>query len=402
MRTHSHIWRSLTILTLAAALCLAAYQGAASTASTTDSATTGSITSTGSLPGQPTGTARPTSTSTPAPTATLAPEPTSNIPAGHFIFLGADGIYAVDTSSQLLAWADHNNHSNTYSFLPLICRGQIITLIGPATPTLQSLSPRTGALVWSAHVANQIPVGCDSNHIYASLNNNLTAYDYTTGAKAWDLSGISDGSVLGNGLIFSDIASGEMLAIDAATGATHWTFGPGPNDYGYGFAASANVVFAVARDDIVHALATSDGHELWHTTVAQAETLSYDDNIVFVSTFADNLVALSATDGHQLWQLSTHNHSPGLPTVANGVAYLAASDNHFYAVNEQTGALIWKMSPPAGFIYATQPIMVDNILFYLHGNSGTQQILGINPQSRTVLWAYSTSSGVGQLQFIGT
>jgi outer membrane protein assembly factor BamB len=108
---------------------------------------------------------------------------------------------------------------------------------------------------------------------------------------------------------------------------------------------------------LLTALRTSDGVVLWQvrSQVTQdqlfQQPLLVQDRVISW-TASDTLSALRAEDGHPLWQIHP-SYSAGLSTAANGRIFLLQSGSGVYALNINTGALLWHWQGTANDVTLT-------------------------------------------------
>ncbi|MFZ5746995.1 MAG: PQQ-binding-like beta-propeller repeat protein [Pseudomonadota bacterium] len=109
-------------------------------------------------------------------------------------------------------------------------------------------------------------------------------------------------------------------------------------------------LFAMDTDGAVHAFSADDGRELWQfETVKDKENkgarfgggASFDGGRVFATNGLGDVVALNAEDGAEVWRARPGGPLRGSPTIANGNVYVVSQDNQLFALNQQTGEVLW-------------------------------------------------------------
>jgi outer membrane protein assembly factor BamB len=224
---------------------------------------------------------------------------------------------------------------------------------------LHKLDARTGAEVWRARVADELPprlpanekgarwdrygasVVADATHLYlASRDGHLRALDLRTGQERWR------------------VAAKDMLT---ATPVLH----------------DDTVIFA-AFDGEVRAVSRRDGTTRWSydARLAVPGDLTVAGNWVLAGSRSYDLIALDAASGREVWKRYywfSWIESP--PVVFAGMVYTGSSDaTHVYARRIEDGALLWKTAVPG---YSWQRPAVNDQLV-IAGTSG----VGAFPGSR--------------------
>ncbi len=142
-----------------------------------------------------------------------------------------------------------------------------------------------------------------------------------------------------------------------------------------------HTVYVAATDGRVHALRASDGEPLWSWTGPHP---FYGDALVtsdalYVLDERSHLVALARADGTLLWRLDLHeNDSDSAPTASprnrtfnhrtatpvldpRGILYVGSTDQHLYAINAESGRILWRHPTPAP-IYAPVALHGDHLV----------------------------------------
>ena len=169
-----------------------------------------------------------------------------------------------------------------------------------------ALDASTGAEKWFFETGGSVaasPAIAGSRLIAPSKDGNVYAIDRATGTLAWKVgvdAGVSSPAVVGDSVIVgggSFGTTGRVVALDAATGNTRWSYIPnGP--------VQASVTYA-------------DGKAFFATNTAHG-----------------SIYALNATTGAPVWSFepSPSEYLLGSPVVADGMVFAPSDNGHVYAL----------------------------------------------------------------------
>src|SRR4029077_13313574 len=104
--------------------------------------------------------------------------------------------------------------------------------------------------------------------------------------------------------------------------------------------------------------------------------------------------------GSLIWSFATGGNVYATPAIANGIVYVASKNGYIYALNEQTGAMVWQLLDDLSCNGVPCPItsalvIADGMLFYgtfESPNAGYSEVHAVNAQTGAVVWKYDVSS----------
>ncbi len=167
--------------------------------------------------------------------------------------------------------------------------------------------------------------------------------------------------------------SDGLYALDADTGAEKWVY---PTDLPLGHSPTVydGVVYVGGFDHKIHAIRASDGVGLW--TFAGGK--GFHTNPLVIDVNGQTTIFAGNRDGY-FYAIEDHGTSASLawpPYKTNGpilysaayqdnTIYFASNDMHAYALNAQTGSLVWKSAklPSYGFHSWWPVIYRDYVVF---------------------------------------
>lgn len=271
---------------------------------------------------------------------------------------------------------------------------------------------------WKAQTSSGIrssPIIANGIVYITSSDNNLYAFDATTGAKKWQ---VSTGAHAGGGsFIFSSpVIVGNILyigsndhqvyAFDATTGGKIWSKATGGSIYSSP-AVVGNVLYIGSTDHNIYAFKTSDGSLLWkYTTGNQVySSPAVVNNVVYIGSDDSKLYALDASTGTLLWIGAVGGHIDSSPTVVDGMVYLGAADSRVYAFNDggcgqSTCQPVWSTST-GNYIFSS-PAVANEILYIgSHDKTlyafDTNKCLNTPPNSNCpTLWTWTAPAQTAQ------
>lgn len=145
-------------------------------------------------------------------------------------------------------------------------------------------------------------------------------------------------------------------------------------------------VFLGSRDQHVYALDTERGTEQW--------TLETDGWVLGGPTVVDDTVfvggryesyAVAAAGGSVRWTTRRATDTRSTPTVVDGTVFFASYDRHVYAVDAETGELLWRAE--AGMSQHSQllcsPAVAEGTVVVATGDSS---VVALDAESGTELW----------------
>ncbi len=93
--------------------------------------------------------------------------------------------------------------------------------------------------------------------------------------------------------------------------------------------------------------------------------LASDGARVFVSSGFGRITALDAATGAELWVQRLNAAATAAPTVADGVVYVVGADSTAWALNAETGRIVWDVvgtPSPSGVLGGASPAVTDRLI----------------------------------------
>lgn len=221
-----------------------------------------------------------------------------------------------------------NGKRHRISADPIVAAGRVFTLDSRATVTATALS---GGTAWTTDIT---PAGENAN----SVSGGGIAYE--------------------DGRIYVTTGFGQLVAMDAATGAVLWrqrvdvAIGGGP-------AVQNGVVYAVARNNVGWAVRASDGKVLWQTTgspsssgIMGVSVPAVQGNTVIFPFSSGQLLAADVKTGSTLWtaqvagkragrSIALIRDMTGDPVISGGQVFGGTSAGRISAVGLSDGSTNW-------------------------------------------------------------
>lgn len=238
------------------------------------------------------------------------------------------------------------------------------------------LDPSTGKILWTSTsfcadtgIFTANVYSPEERMFYVKDNSYIIAWNFADPSKpptvAWTTyipgggqAGI--GTTYGDGLVFAGSFENQQLALNATTGAIVWdTLTKGP------------MIF--------------DG--------------AYSDGLFFRGgTDDDTMYCFNALNGQIVWTYTPPSDPNGYfttgPAIAYGTIYEMNKDGYLYALNEKTGALLWKYrSPDNDFMWPGMPTVAEGKIYVTtaqyaayNGPAQISQFACINAYNGQTIW----------------
>ena len=185
-----------------------------------------------------------------------------------------------------------------------------------------ALDAATGKVKWQKDVVSQIhqpPVVTEKFVIITDVDNQVVALDKATGEQAWTYQALveparmlrSGGGTYLNGTLYAPFSSGELIALDAATGNPGWS----------------EVLARTSRTNALSEIRDISGHPI-----------IYKDQ-VFAASHSGSFAAINAKTGETAWTVTAD--ASGTPWVAGDVVFLTTIQGQLMAVSRESGGVYW-------------------------------------------------------------
>lgn len=187
--------------------------------------------------------------------------------------------------------------------------------------------------------------------------------------------------IAAGGLLYIATAGG-LYALDAETGAEQWVY-PTELPLGHSPTIHNGVAYVGGFDRKLHAINAQTGAGLWtFTAKAGFQTNPLVVNGLVYAGNRDGTLYAVHTEGAEAGQLAWKFETAGpiLYSAAyqDGVVFFASNDSHAYALDAQSGELIWKSEklPGAGFTSWWPVVYQDRVIFSGSNNYRLDSELG--------------------------
>jgi len=267
---------------------------------------------------------------------------------------------------------------------------------------------------WTARIAGNssrrrlasAPVVGGGTLFVVDTEGTVRAFDAATGASRWthtievvkDLqpANFGGGASFFDGRVYATSGAGDVIALDANTGAEVWRVKPGGPLRGAPTIAF-NTVYVMTQDNQIYALSNTDGSLLWQETAASAASGVFGvaapaagQGTVIAGSSQGEVVAYRYENGRNLWsdalartsistQVGTLTDVDADPIIDSGRVYALGQGGRMAAYELVTGQRIWELSL-AGI---STPAVVGEWAFTLTDDS---RLLAIARSTGKVRW----------------
>mgnify|MGYP001096395988 CR=1 FL=1 len=237
----------------------------------------------------------------------------------------------------------------------------------------------TPTRAWTASIAGTTntrrlaaaPVVADGMVVAVDTGATVHAFDAQSGAVRWrhriavesDLEDATfgGGASYDSGRVYATNGVGDVVALDAATGAEIWRVKPGGPLRGAPTVAF-NSVFVMTQDNQIFALSTDDGEIVWQKAAASGQqgvfgvaAPSAGQGTVLAGFSSGELVAYRYENGRELWsdalartsistQVGTLTDVDADPIIDQGRVYALGQGGRMAAYELLSGQRIWELT----------------------------------------------------------
>src|SRR5690606_5299707 len=205
------------------------------------------------------------------------------------------------------------------------------------------------------------PGAGDGLVVAGGLDGDIIALDAASGAERWRASinaEVTAPPAIGQGAVIVRTDDGRVTAFDAASGERRWFWAPAvPALVVRGADAPTlgpGYVFVGNDDGVVVALALQDGRVLWQLPVATPEGRSelerladidgapvLDGSVLYASSYRGHTVAIDAPSGRPIWTRDRGGAGGGVGVRSDKVV-VADQGDPAWGLDKGTGAEAWR------------------------------------------------------------
>jgi outer membrane protein assembly factor BamB len=188
--------------------------------------------------------------------------------------------------------------------------------------------------------------------------------------------------VLLNGVVYFGTEGGEFYALDARGGLLLWEITLGGDEVFPAPAVLDGIVYVSSEDGLL-ALDAATGTTLWKDDIGGIDSPTVVDGVVYVASGDNTVYAVNANTGSLLWKFATGSFLNSSPAVANGVVYVGSADYNVYALNASDGSKLWNYT--TGNEIQASPAVANGVVYI---SSGDRNLYALNAKTGSKMWSY--------------
>jgi outer membrane protein assembly factor BamB len=281
---------------------------------------------------------------------------------------------------------------------------QIVSIYGLSDPPGAPSDWQNDSLAQDKIIAPPLQIG--DRAFIATGDSKLFAIDITDeGNPVWPAPFEVENPIWGpmaydDGTIYAAAMDGNVYAIDAETGTENGRWETDTSFPG-GVTLDGDTLYAGAYDQKLHAFdKTSTGSEFW---VFDADAGIWGapvvvDGQVFFGDTIGNVYAVEAETGELIWKKAVDGPIVTSPAAADGVIYIASEGDpddrteewFLTAFTAEDGTQLWQQTPAAG-IYTTPAVVGDSVIGVLFGDEN-DLLIAYDKMTGTLQWTYAPES----------
>lgn len=258
-----------------------------------------------------------------------------------------------------------------------------IVVFGSADRKIYGLDAQNGSLLWKVEAAGPV-LGAvtiaDGIAYIGASDHAFRAIDISTGDVKWTYTGVkgyieTKPLVTDNKVIFG-AWDNTLYALDRADGNELWKWTGGLTRMHFSPAAvwpvaSDGKVFITDPQRAMTAIDMETGNTVWRTfrsMVRETIGLSEDGERIYSKTMNDSIVCYSAKGNQprELWASNVgfgYEHAPSMQVEKDKVLFGSTKEGLIFALEAQTGKVLWKHKIGNSLISTVVPLSGDRILF---------------------------------------
>lgn len=196
----------------------------------------------------------------------------------------------------------------------------------------------------------------------------------------------------------------QVYALDLNNGFQKWVY-PEEEESGMDFYAAPvfadeeNQLILASYNNTIYSVDPDTGQKKWAFVVPKSKNDNeksrfiasplVTNQAIFAPSSDNNLYAIDFA-GVPLWTFETGDPIWASPTWSEGCQciYLASMDHFLYAVDPESGSLLWKSEDLGGPV-VSQPTVSDNGLILV--STFANEVIALDEKSHQVEWRYNTS-----------
>mgnify|MGYP002400436265 FL=1 len=265
-----------------------------------------------------------------------------------------------------------SSRKNRIAAAPVVADGRIFTIDAGTAVTATGTN---GATLWSTDLTASFDKGggqsagglaVGGNRLFATTGyGELVALDAASGAVVWRQrvdAPVSGAPATDGSTVYVSGIDGSAWALDATTGKVVWQVVGTPGKTAYVGTAAPTigdraVIFPSAAGDLMAVLKIGGGTKIWQSSIAgkrlgRAYAVTYDvtgDAVIagktlYAGSGSGRTVAMSASSGEKLW--SATEGALGPVAVAGGSLFLVNDEAKLVRLDATTGEVIWSVEMP--------------------------------------------------------
>lgn len=291
-----------------------------------------------------------------------------------------------------------------------------------AEGVVTAISLKTGEIVWQKPTSPEDQtndtlgggIAVDNNVVFATTSfGEVIALNADTGAEIWrkaDYAPFRSSPSVKDGHVYCQSINNELITLSTDKGELMWSHSGIPESAlllgGGKPACSGDTVIVAYTSGEVHALSQTNGQVLWSDTitpVARIDTVTsiphirarpvIDDNQVFVISHGGRMTAIDFKTGTRQWQKELGGIRT--PVVAGGFVFVLTNMNELVCLERKAGAVRWVAGLPRvdedeGAIHFAGPILAGDTLIV---SSSKGELIRINPRDGEIISKTKVDSG---------
>jgi outer membrane protein assembly factor BamB len=192
---------------------------------------------------------------------------------------------------------------------------------------------------------------------------------------------------IADGSVYVATSSGDLIAIDLASGKLRWKYTTGGIIGESSPAVGGGQVVFGDLGGTVHAVSATDGSKRWTFKtggeVKSSPTLAGD--LVLIGSYDTHLYALDSRTGKVRWKLQTDGPVHATAAVHGDIVYITGCDEKLRGLRLATGAVVFTLT--TGAYTGASTLVADNGNWAYFGTFN-YEVLGVDLRTKKIAWRY--------------